>query len=68
MRFLSMRAAWTRYTFTREGVRVEPHINGPAVGERVLVTSETALNAQVQGALDPARAQAMGLLVADRAA
>ncbi len=59
---------WTRYTLTREGAQVEPHINGPAAGERVLVTSETALNALVQGALDPARAQAMGLLVADRAA
>jgi hypothetical protein len=49
-------------------VRVEPHVDGPRAGERVLVTSEPVLQAMVPGQIELAPAQAMGLLVADRAA
>lgn len=59
---------WTRYAVSADGVRVEPHVDGPRAGERVLVTSEAALQAMVAGQIDLVRAQAMGLLVADRAA
>lgn len=59
---------WTRYAVSADGVRVEPHVDGPRAGERVLVTSEAALQAMVAGQIDLTRAQAMGLLVADRAA
>lgn len=59
---------WTRYAISADGVRVEPHVDGPRAGEHVLVTSEAALQAMVAGQLDTARAQALGLLVADRAA
>ena len=59
---------WTRYAVSADGVRVEPHVDGPRAGERVLVTSEAALQAMVAGQIDLTRAQAMGLMVADRAA
>ena len=59
---------WTRYAVSADGVLVEPHVDGPRAGERVLVTSEAALQAMVAGQIDLVRAQAMGLLVADRAA
>ncbi len=58
---------WTRFTPTHGGMRVEPHVDAPNVGEAVLVTSESALAALVGGQMDVAQARSLGLLVADRA-
>ena len=57
---------WSRYSITASGVVVELHISGPQEGEPVVVTSEAALRALLDGELTPARASELGVLVVDR--
>jgi hypothetical protein len=53
---------WTRYTFGADGAAAEPHVSGPLPGEPVIVTSEAALSALVDGTLALDRAAALGVL------
>jgi len=59
---------WTRYSITATSVVVELHVSGPQEGEPVVVTSEAALRALLDGALTPARAGELGVLIVDRPA
>lgn len=56
---------WTRYRLGRGGVGTEPHVAGPLQGEQVIVTSEAALGALVEGTLTPEGAAALGVLRID---
>ena len=59
---------WTRYTVTADGVVVELHVNGPLDSEPVIVTSETTLQALLNGTITPARAAELGILIVVRQA
>jgi hypothetical protein len=53
---------WTRFTFRAGGVVVEPHVAGPKDGEAVIITSEAALNAILDGRLSIEQGLEKGLL------
>jgi hypothetical protein len=53
---------WTRYSVTPQGVTAEVHVAGALEQEPVIVTSESALRAMIDGTLSPQRAVEMGVL------
>ena len=57
---------WTRYAVTAKGVAAELHVAGPRERELVVVTSEAALRALLDGTLHPERAAELGVLIVVR--
>ena len=58
---------WTRYAIDGSRASAAPHVDGPQPGEHVLLTSEAALAAIVEGRLTAERAASVGLLAEHRA-
>jgi hypothetical protein len=54
---------WTRYTFSDNGPVALPHVAGPQDGEAVVITSEAAISALLEGKLGLQRAASLGVLV-----
>ena len=56
---------WSRMLTGPGGVRFEAHVNGPAPGDAIVVTSESVLRALLAGKLRWSDALAAGLVVVD---
>jgi hypothetical protein len=57
---------WARYSMSAAGMATELHVGGPLDGEPVIVTSESALHALLDGTLTPQRATELGVLIVVR--
>ncbi len=55
---------WARYEVTGHGVEAELHVDGAREHEPVIITSEAAVSALINGTLELGRAVQLGVLVA----
>jgi hypothetical protein len=53
---------WTRFAVRDEGVATSVHVNGPAVGDLVVIATEAVLREIVGRRLTPERAEELGLI------
>jgi hypothetical protein len=52
---------WVRFTATADGYVVRPHVDGPEIGDVVIVTDEKVIRALAEGLLGAEQAEAHGL-------
>jgi hypothetical protein len=53
---------WTRYAQTDDGLNMTPHVDGPSIGDVVVVTDEPVIAALNDGRLTPHTAGELGLI------
>jgi hypothetical protein len=57
---------WSRFTRTENAIKLSPHIDGPAPGERVIITGESVIEGLVTRKLTTDHVQNLGVLVMTR--